>query len=511
MDNIENKEFRKRDRHGYIFPDENIDKIQELECEVPIDALANDFAPPSLFPSDVGGMPELILETQNKETKKIKNKGKFTRKSGILKWILATLILLLVATAILVFYWVECRNVKLITFKGEQRLMVDVTPEKFVDMYENLTVTFIEDQHKNIYTYKDLGIKVKWSDSQKTQFEEFEVNLDNMYIYFNYSPELKKIVHSLNDSRKDWLSATFEETGDAFVVTKEQKGNKVDIEAIEQYLISNFAPADLVIDLNDFKIQQPEDWTTDIEYRNEVLKWESFYILYSSGFEITKEDVKPFFKLTEDYKIVFDESKKDKLNEQIWEWINKDLDSYNTLGGKFKFLTSGGQEVELKGVNYGDKINKEKEHAFLTEVITNLWTCPSRIPEMSIDYPDDIQSNVIEISLEDQHLWYWRDGQVHMDTDIVTGWKNKWDTPTGVYRVLNKIDGVYLIGDDYKTWVDKWMRFWNGYGLHDATWRNKFGGTIYKKDGSHGCINLPHSFAVKLYDMVEPGDCVVIY
>ena len=98
-----------------------------------------------------------------------------------------------------------------------------------------------------------------------------------------------------------------------------------------------------------------------------------------------------------------------------------------------------------------------------------------------------------------------------MDTDIVTGWKNKWDTPKGVYRVLNKINGVYLIGEDYKTWVDKWMRFWEGYGLHDATWRNKFGDDIYARNGSHGCINLPHSFAVKLYDLVKPGDCVVIY
>ena len=161
-------------------------------------------------------------------------------------------------------------------------------------------------------------------------------------------------------------------------------------------------------------------------------------------------------------------------------------------------------------MNYGDKIHRTKEFNFLKEVIINKWSCLDRIPEMEIDYPD-IQANVIEISLEDQHLWYWQNGEVYMETDIVTGWKNKWDTPPGVYRILNMIDGVYLEGEDYKTWVDKWMRFWNGYGLHDATWRNKFGGEIYKRDGSHGCINLPPKFAATLYDMVTPGDCVVIY
>jgi lipoprotein-anchoring transpeptidase ErfK/SrfK len=156
-------------------------------------------------------------------------------------------------------------------------------------------------------------------------------------------------------------------------------------------------------------------------------------------------------------------------------------------------------------------MDKQKEVKFLVETIERLQICSERIPEMTIDYPDNIQRNVIEISIEDQHLWYWKNGEVYMETDIVTGWKDKWDTPKGVYRMLNKIDGVYLTGADYKVWVDKWMRFWNGYGLHDAMWRPQFGGAIYTKNGSHGCINLPHDFAVKLYDMVEAGDCVVIY
>ena len=32
---------------------------------------------------------------------------------------------------------------------------------------------------------------------------------------------------------------------------------------------------------------------------------------------------------------------------------------------------------------------------------------------------------------------------------------------------------------------------YQGVGFHDATWRNRFGGTIYKTNGSHGCINTP--------------------
>ena len=50
-----------------------------------------------------------------------------------------------------------------------------------------------------------------------------------------------------------------------------------------------------------------------------------------------------------------------------------------------------------------------------------------------------------------------------------------------------------------------------GVGMHDALWRDEFGGEIYKKEGSHGCINLPLEAAESLYDMIEIGVPVVMY
>lgn len=503
MDNAEKKTY-KTDSNGYIFPDAN-DDIQELE----LDMFINSVNELTEKPEEPRGMPELALEEPMTIAEKRVKKKNSAKK--IWPWILLAILIILLLIAGGILFWIDTRNVRLVTFNGEQQLMTDVTPDKFVDMYDNLTVTFKEEGHSVSYTYKELGIQVQWTKDQEELFENFEIDLDKMYVYFNYSQKLKDTIKGLNNNKKDWVSATFTETEDSFVVTPEQKGDKLDLEAVEDYVINNFAPTDLVVNLDDFKLPQPEDFITDVEYKNEVFKWASFHVNYTNGFSIIPADIKPFFMLTEDFKIVFNPEKKDALATQVWKWINEDLNTYNTLGGTHHFLTHDGQSVDLKGVNYGDTMNKQKEHAFLMEVIENLWPCPKRIPEMSVDYPDDIQSNVIEISIEQQHLWYWQNGQVYMDTDIVTGWKNKWDTPHGVYRILNKIDGVYLVGEDYKTWVDKWMRFWNGYGLHDATWRNKFGGTIYARDGSHGCINLPHAFAVKLYDYVQPGDCVVIY
>ena len=55
------------------------------------------------------------------------------------------------------------------------------------------------------------------------------------------------------------------------------------------------------------------------------------------------------------------------------------------------------------------------------------------------------------------------------------------------------------------------MRFNGCIGLHDATWRNSFGGSIYKNNGSHGCINLPYNVASKIYYCIKVGDPIVCY
>ena len=55
------------------------------------------------------------------------------------------------------------------------------------------------------------------------------------------------------------------------------------------------------------------------------------------------------------------------------------------------------------------------------------------------------------------------------------------------------------------------MPFNGGIGLHDASWRNKFGGEIYVNSGSHGCVNLPTSSAAAIYSHVSSGTPVILY
>ena len=68
-----------------------------------------------------------------------------------------------------------------------------------------------------------------------------------------------------------------------------------------------------------------------------------------------------------------------------------------------------------------------------------------------------------------------------------------------------------LRGADYETPVAFWMPFNGNIGMHDATWRKTFGGSIYKMNGSHGCINLPYSVAEKIYNTIDQGYAVLVY
>ena len=58
-----------------------------------------------------------------------------------------------------------------------------------------------------------------------------------------------------------------------------------------------------------------------------------------------------------------------------------------------------------------------------------------------------IEDTYIEVDLENQHMWYYKDGKLIVSTDVVTGYKNAHDTPTGLYYVINKASPAELVGE----------------------------------------------------------------
>lgn len=109
----------------------------------------------------------------------------------------------------------------------------------------------------------------------------------------------------------------------------------------------------------------------------------------------------------------------------------------------------------------------------------------------------------LKVYLSKQKLEYYKNRKLVFSTPITSGRNNF--TKTGNFTIKNKARNTYLKGEDYVSFVQYWMGYGGGYGLHDASWRSRFGTSDYKTNGSHGCINLPTAAAKKLYGMIEVG------
>lgn len=125
---------------------------------------------------------------------------------------------------------------------------------------------------------------------------------------------------------------------------------------------------------------------------------------------------------------------------------------------------------------------------------------------------NDYGDSYVEINLTAQHMFLYKDGKLVIDSDFVSGNVSKNNvTPTGAYGVTYTEKNATLRGENYETPVTYWMPFAGNVGMHDAYWRSKFGGSIYKYAGSHGCINLPPEVAKVVFENVKKNYPVLVY
>mgnify|MGYP000563948544 FL=1 len=177
--------------------------------------------------------------------------------------------------------------------------------------------------------------------------------------------------------------------------------------------------------------------------------------------------------------------------------------------------TSYGKTVTITTGNYGWKIDQAKETAALVSLIKN-GEQTSREPEYSQKAAshsgNDYGNTYVEINLTAQHLYFYANGKLLVESDFVSGNAAKgWSTPAGAYSITYKQRNATLKGQGYATPVSYWMPFNGGIGFHDATWRGSFGGQIFWNSGSHGCINLPYSAAQTIYQNIEKDYLVICF
>lgn len=205
-----------------------------------------------------------------------------------------------------------------------------------------------------------------------------------------------------------------------------------------------------------------------------------------------------------------------QVNQQkVAEYVKYLADKYDTYGKPHTFTSTSGRQVSVNG-DYGWQINQAEEAVALTRMVQN-GTNQTREPAYSRTAAsrtgNDFGTTYVEVDMGLQHIYMYENGTLIAEAPIVTGNVSRgWTTPEGLYtlyykerdRVLRgpkRADGTY----SYESPVSYWMPFNGGIGLHDANWRGKFGGEIYKNNGSHGCINIPPKTAAVIFEHAYKG------
>ena len=201
--------------------------------------------------------------------------------------------------------------------------------------------------------------------------------------------------------------------------------------------------------------------------------------------------------------------------EAVKAYVRMLAQKYDTFGKTRSFQTTGGKNITLQGGDYGWWMDRASTIKAIIDAIK-----ARKKGEMSPVYfaaaasygENDYGNSYVEIDLDAQHVYVYQDGKMVTDTDCVSGKAIAGHgTPDGIYAITYKEKDATLVGENYSSPVKFWMPFNGNIGLHDASWRSKFGGDLYINGGSHGCVNLPPKKAKQIFSAVQKGEAVVVY
>lgn len=300
-----------------------------------------------------------------------------------------------------------------------------------------------------------------------------------------------------------------------YVIVEETQGTALDSDKVKEAVKNAIDSGETLLDLDQAGCYiEPSVLSTDenlAKQRDEGNKLLTVTVTidFSDRQEIIDADV------MKDWLTTNEEGAVDLDRTKVREYVQQLQYEYDTFGSSREFTTSSGQTITVSGGDYGWLIAPNDT---TTKIIDTIKSGQSQTIEPEYTYTgycrdtNDIGNTYVEISLDQQHMWFYKDGQLIVETDVVTGCHNRgWDTHTGVYAIMYKERDATLVGEGYNSAVSYWMPFYANVGIHDASWRSSFGGSIYLNNGSHGCVNTPTENAATIYNNIEKGVPVVVY
>lgn len=387
-----------------------------------------------------------------------------------------------------------------IIIKSDKEEFLEIGSEEIEYKYigsSDLDEIFKEEKEHN-------WLSVMFEDSTYTSAIEYDYNQD----------KLKKMIDGIKELDNKLLNAhvVYSDTSNAFVIEPENYEIKLSKDQIFDLVDATIEKRASEINIEK-NIERPTIYEDDKgliaakDEANEYLKMQLTYDFGDRKEVVDRSILKDF--------ITFDEREVVIDREKVKDYVVKLARKYDTFGKSRQFKTSSGNEITTSGGSYGWVTHRNKTTDALIEHIEkgeNKTIEPVYSYKALIRDEDDIGNSYVEIDLKQQMVYVYINGQLKVKTPTVTGNTSKgYDTPKGVYPLNYKERDATLTGENYASPVKYWMPFNKNVGLHDADWRNKFGGNIYQTAGSHGCVNLPPSDAKTIFDLVYPGIPVIVH
>ncbi len=374
---------------------------------------------------------------------------------------------------------------------------------------------------QNIYTW--IGGALFGSEKSYTVDEDTQFNEQKLVEGLSNLPEMK----TENQVAPTDAYLLLDETTKRYNIVPETEGNVLNVEAVQAYAKSAVSGSVETVDLAQAAdtYAAPAIRANDEGLNSQQAALNAFLstsITYTlpEGTQVLDANVLDGWISVDDngYRYVDEEH----IAECVDQYVADLASAVDVEKETSTFASTNRGMVEVDNNEYVIKINQDAEkEKLLEEVLGNTVTQREPVYSRKDETQDPtFGGTYVEIDIDNQTVYYYEDGQCLVETPCVTGTGSvpRRSTPTGVFHIYDKQRSRTLYGDiqpdgsyGYASFVNYWMRFCGGCGLHDATWRDSFGGDIYWDSGSHGCVNLPYEAAAQMYEIVEEGTPCIVF
>lgn len=368
-------------------------------------------------------------------------------------------------------------------------------------------------EENNITEIFSLQKSLKWFVSV---FSPQAYYVRTLFVYNNKELENKiKDLHCLNRSIIEPRNVSFRYGGGSYEVEQEVYGNKIIEDRLEKAVRISILKGETKLDLNEAQCYENPRYTLGsfktlktLEQLNTHVSANITYKFGDAEEKLEKSIINNWLSVDENLDVVLNKAEAVKYVKALGK-------KYDTVGAARKFKTSIGKVIEVKGGLYGWKINQIAEaNALLHEISQGavIEKEPVYSQKAASRGENEIGNTYVEINLTRQHLWFYKNGKLITHGPVVTGNPGRGNaTVVGTYMLNYKQKGATLSGQNYSVGVSYWMPFYGNIGVHDAKWRYSFGGQIYKRNGTHGCVNAPFYLAKTIFENLDDGTPFVCY